>query len=373
MDRVAAAGAVVALVASLSLPFVVLRANRIVAGVLLPVWSAGVVGALLVAACAASAVVAVVPLRRRGAWVLASASACTVALAWALGTAAGRLLEGAPAFARVSIGLGAWLVVAGVAVQWFAGVHGEPGRWALSGAAVVALVGLVGAALLGGLGRLSIAVEYAQQGAAFWQYVGTHLAVAGTALGAAIVIGVPLGVVCTRAPRTRSVVLAVVGIIQTVPSLALLGLLIVPLAALGLPGIGPLPGIIALTLYALLPIVRNTYVGLAGVDDAIVDAGRGMGMSSGQLLLRVEAPLALPLVIEGVRSAAVLVIGIAAVVAFIGVGTLGVYVFEGFGFGVDDLIMLGAVPMVVLAIAADVALRLLARAAVSSGIRAGTS
>jgi len=142
-----------------------------------------------------------------------------------------------------------------------------------------------------------------------------------------------------------------------------------PLAALGLPGIGPLPGVIALTLYALLPIVRNTYVGLSEVDPAIVDAGRGMGMSGSQLLLRVEAPLALPLVIEGVRSAAVLVIGIAAVVAFVGVGTLGVLVFEGWGVQADDLILLGAVPMVVLAVAADSGLRALARAATSPGIR----
>jgi osmoprotectant transport system permease protein len=216
-------------------------------------------------------------------------------------------------------------------------------------------------------------VEYANQGPQFWQLVGTHLAVAGTALGVAIVIGVPFGVVCARAPRVRAVVLTIVGIIQTVPSLALLGLLIVPLAALGLPGIGPLPGIIALTLYALLPIVRDTYVGLAGVDTAIVDAGRGMGMSRGQLLLRVEAPLALPLVIEGIRSAAVLVIGIAAVVAFIGVGTLGQLIFLGIGQTADDLVLLGAVPMVVLAIAADAALRLLARALVSPGIREAAS
>jgi len=115
--------------------------------------------------------------------------------------------------------------------------------------------------------------------------------------------------------------------------------------------------------------VRNTYVGLSEVDPAIVDAGRGMGMSGSQLLLRVEAPLALPLVIEGVRSAAVLVIGIAAVVAFVGVGTLGVLVFEGWGVQADDLILLGAVPMVVLAVAADSGLRALARAATSPGIR----
>jgi osmoprotectant transport system permease protein len=199
--------------------------------------------------------------------------------------------------------------------------------------------------------------------------VTTHLAVAGGSLAIAIVVGVPLGVLALRVRWLRTITLGVVGVIQTVPSLALLGLLVVPLAAVGLPGIGPLPAVIALTLYALLPIVRNTYVGLSEVDPAVVDAGRGMGMSGSQLLMRLEAPLALPLVIEGVRSAAVLVIGIAAVVAFVGVGTLGVLVFQGWGEQADDLILLGAVPMVVLAVVADAGLRALARAATSPGIR----
>jgi osmoprotectant transport system permease protein len=229
------------------------------------------------------------------------------------------------------------------------------------------------AAAVGGLGRLSIFVEYAVQGPAFWQAVGTHLTLVGAALVGAILVGLPLGVASARVPRVRAVALGVVGVIQTVPSPALLGLLVVPLAAIGLPGIGPLPALIALTSYALLPIVRNTYLGLAGVDAAVVDAGRGMGMSRTQLLLRVEAPLAMPLFIEGVRAATVMVVGIAAVVAFIGVGTLGVLVFEGWGNQADDLILLGAVPMVVLAVAADTALRWLGRVATSPGIRMETS
>lgn len=151
----------------------------------------------------------------------------------------------------------------------------------------------------------------------------------------------------------------------------MLGLLIAPLAALGFPAIGTTPAVIALTLYALLPIVRNTYVGLAGVDASVIDAGRGMGMGRAQLLARVELPLALPLVIEGVRAAAVLVIGIAAVTAFIGAGGLGVLVFQGWGQQADDLTLLGAVPMVVLAVIADAGLRALRRLVVSPGIQGG--
>jgi osmoprotectant transport system permease protein len=346
------------------------RANRIVEGSPHTALSTGPAGWVLLGACLATLAVALFarPATRARALPLA-ASALTVALAWALGRAAVTLRAGQPDISRVSIGGGAWLVAAGCAVVWFASRDYDGAAAFRRAAAALALAGSAGAALVGGLAQLSIVTEYSDRTARFWSAAGTHLTLAGGSLLLAILIGVPLGVLSLRVGWLRAVTLGVVGLIQTVPSLALLGLLVFPLAALGLPGIGPLPGVVALTLYALLPIVRNTYVGLSEVDPAIVDAGRGMGMSGSQLLLRVEAPLALPLVIEGVRSAAVLVIGIAAVVAFVGVGTLGVLVFEGWGVQADDLILLGAVPMVVLAVAADSGLRALARAATSPGIR----
>ena len=370
IDRVAAFGAAVALAACLLLPLSVFRANRIVEGSPHTALSTGPAGWVLLGACLAALAVALLarPAARARALPLA-ASALTIALAWALGRAAVTLRAGQPDISRVSIGGGAWLMAAGCAVVWFASRDYDGAAAFRRAAAAVSVAGFAGAALAGGLANLSIVTEYSDRAARFWSAAGTHLALAGGSLLIAILIGVPLGVLSLRVRWLRTVTLGVVGLIQTVPSLALLGLLVFPLAALGLPGIGPLPGVIALTLYALLPIVRNTYVGLSEVDPAIVDAGRGMGMSGSQLLLRVEAPLALPLVIEGVRSAAVLVIGIAAVVAFVGVGTLGVLVFEGWGVQADDLILLGAVPMVVLAVAADSGLRALARAATSPGIR----
>jgi osmoprotectant transport system permease protein len=243
-------------------------------------------------------------------------------------------------------------------------------RRAVTAAAVLAVVG---AALFGGMGSLSIVSEYRSQASFFWPYVGQHLVLAGSGLLFGLLFGIPLAVLATRWRPLRDVTLGVVGVIQTVPSMALLGLLVIPLAAVGLPGIGPLPAIVALTLYSLLPIVRNTYIGLSEVDPAVVDAGRGMGMSSLQLLLKVEAPLALPLAIEGVRAAAVLVIGIAAVTAFVGAGGLGVLVFLGWGQQADDLTLLGAVPMVVLALLADTGLRALSARAVSPGIRGGAA
>jgi osmoprotectant transport system permease protein len=374
IDRVAVTGALVALAGASLAPFAVLRLNRIVAGTPYPASSGGAAGWALVMLGVLALVAAVAPLgARRGAACLACASGIFAALAWALARAAVALSDGAPGFARVSIGGGAWLVAAGAGIVWLAGLRMRPARvWVVS-AALAAVIAWAVAAAVGGLGRLSIFVEYAVQGPAFWQAVGTHLTLVGAALVGAILVGLPLGVASARVPRVRAVALGVVGVIQTVPSPALLGLLVVPLAAIGLPGIGPLPALIALTSYALLPIVRNTYLGLAGVDAAVVDAGRGMGMSRTQLLLRVEAPLAMPLFIEGVRAATVMVVGIAAVVAFIGVGTLGVLVFEGWGNQADDLILLGAVPMVVLAVAADTALRWLGRVATSPGIRMETS
>ena len=160
--------------------------------------------------------------------------------------------------------------------------------------------------------------------------------------------------------------MGVAGVIQTIPSLALLGLLVVPLSALGqavpflrtlgVRGIGAAPGLVALTLYALLPVIRNTYIGLTGVDPAVVDAGRGMGMSRGQLLTRVEFPLALPLIMEGVRTAAVLLIGITTLTAFAGARNLGVLIIEGIGQFAPDLILLGALPTIMLAVTADIVL-----------------
>jgi osmoprotectant transport system permease protein len=290
-------------------------------------------------------------------------------LAWALGRAAADLAPDPASSARVSIGSGAWLAIAGAAALWFAATRAPAGRFWRAGALTFVGASWLAAGLWGGLSRLSILREYATQSDSFWNAVGTHLTLVGVSLGLAIVIGVPLGILASRVRWVRTPALAVVGLIQTVPSLALLGLLVLPLAALGLPGIGPLPAVIALTLYALLPIVRNTYLGLAHVDASVVDAGLGMGMSRSQLLIRVEAPLALPLVVEGIRAAAVMTIGVAAVVAFIGVGTLGVLIVLGMGYQADDLILLGAVPMVLMAVAADAVLRALGHLVTSPGIR----
>lgn len=370
VDRVAACGAAVALAGCLALPFVEFRANRIVSGEPEALASAGTLGwvllVLVLLALTASLALSSA-LRKRV--VLATGAGIVAVLPWALGTAATSLLVGADSPARVSIGSGAWLVLVGGGIVWFAGTRGLARERITYIVGALAVAAWVSSAVLGGVGDLSLAREYAVQGARFWKLVREHLVLSGLGLVFGTLLGVPLGVLASRNRIVRGVTLSVVGMIQTVPSLALLGLLVFPLVALGLPGIGTLPATIALTLYALLPIVRNTYIGLAGVDRGALDAGRGMGMSKPQLLLRVEAPLALPLVLEGVRAAAVLVIGIAAVTAFVGAGGLGILVFQGWGQQADDLTLLGAVPMVVLAVLADIGIRAVALVSVSPGIR----
>ena len=188
--------------------------------------------------------------------------------------------------------------------------------------------------------------------------LGEHVVLVAIAVGAAVAIGVPLGILATRDRRIERAALGTANVLQTVPSLALFGFLI-PVPLLG--GIGASTAIVALTLYALLPIVRNTHAGIRGVDPALAEAGRGMGMTDRQLLAKVELPLAAGVIVAGVRVATVISIGIATIAAAIGAGGLGVYIFQGLAMVDDTVILAGAVPAALLALAADGALGLLAR------------
>lgn len=179
-----------------------------------------------------------------------------------------------------------------------------------------------------------------------WQ----HLYLVAASTGVAIVVGFPLGVALTRRPAWRGPVLGLASVFQTIPSLALFGFLI-PLPFIG--GIGARTAIAALVLYGLLPIVRNTYTGIAGVDPAVREAGRGMGMTDRQLLVMVELPLALGVILAGVRIATVVGVGTATIAAAIGAGGLGVYIFRGVAMVNDSLILAGALPAALMALAAD--------------------
>ncbi|HXY16289.1 MAG TPA: ABC transporter permease [Terriglobales bacterium] len=203
----------------------------------------------------------------------------------------------------------------------------------------------------------------------FWQFVLQnhaeiaeltleHIWLVGISILLAVAIGIPLGILITRWPVANRPVLGTANVIQTIPSLALFGFL------LPAPWIGARAdrlAILALTLYALLPLIRNTYAGIRAVDPAVVEAGRGMGLTDRQLLFQVELPLALSVIIAGVRVATVMLVGLATIAAAIGAGGLGEYIFRGLAMVNNSVILAGAIPAAALALFADFSLGWLQR------------
>jgi osmoprotectant transport system permease protein len=182
---------------------------------------------------------------------------------------------------------------------------------------------------------------------------GEHLVLVAVSTLLAAAIGIPTGVILARRPRLAPPILGFANVVQTIPSLALFGLLI-PLPLIG--GIGARTAIVALIVYALLPILRNTHAGIVSVDPAVVEAATGLGMSPGQRLRLVELPLAFPVVLAGVRIATVVSIGLATIAAAIGAGGLGVLIYRGIAVVDNRLILAGALPAALLAVAADLAM-----------------
>ncbi len=185
-----------------------------------------------------------------------------------------------------------------------------------------------------------------QAGKIFSQLMA-HIGLTFISLLIAVAIGVPLGILIARRKKLSGTVLGFVGVLQTIPSIALLGFMI-PLL-----GIGPKPAIVALFLYALLPIVRNTFTGIIGVDASVRDAAKGMGMSGKQILMKVELPLALPVILAGIRTATVINVGVATLAAYIAAGGLGEFIFGGIALNNTNMILAGAIPAALLAIVLD--------------------
>ena len=185
-----------------------------------------------------------------------------------------------------------------------------------------------------------------------------HMMLVVIAMLIAMAIALPLGMLIVERPALRALSMGIANVFQTIPSLALFGLLI-PIPFIG--GIGRRTAIVALVLYALLPILRNTYVGLSGIDPAVLEAAEAMGMTSAQILFRVRVPLALSVILAGIRIATVITIGVATIAAEIGAGGLGTFVFRGVALVSDSLILAGAMPAALLALLSDFLLGLLER------------
>ncbi|MDU5192823.1 MAG: ABC transporter permease [Mixta calida] len=220
------------------------------------------------------------------------------------------------------------------------------------------------ALLLGGqLDQLALPKEYANRQDVFDQALTRHLLLLAATLIPALALGVPLGLICYRRPRWQASVFSVLNIIQTVPSVALFGLLIAPLAGLaahfpwlarlGVSGIGLAPALIALVLYALLPLVRSIVAGLQQVPDGVRETACGMGMSPTQIFWHVEAPLALPVLLSGLRVVTIQTVGMAVIAALIGAGGFGAIIFQGLLSSALELVLLGVIPVIALAVLMD--------------------
>ena len=314
---------------------------------------------------------------------LASILAPSAALV-AAGMISGRLV-GPDSIARVSVSTGFWMTMAaGYAAFVLASRKSQIRPVIFRRVLSLAVPAVLAVLLLSGvLNPVSVMREFAVQKEVFFAEAGTHAALAGGAVLIGAVLGITVGVLALRFALIRKAAFFVLNIVQTIPSLALFGLLILPLAALssrfpmlrafGISGIGRAPALIALSFYAMLPIARNTYTALAQIPFSLMDAGAGMGMTRGQLLSRVEIPLALPLILAGVRTAAVQAVGNTVVTALIGAGGLGVFIFQGLGQYASDMILLGTLPVIAMAVLTDMLLGGLVRAITPKPLReAGT-
>lgn len=346
-------------------PFMTIAANRIVAGDGIRIWDLAAPAATWpgVAAVVAGLLLGVPD---KLIWArLAGAVLGMAGLVMLLMQGAPALLEGAGANARVSPAVGFWCLL-GVflllAADALAGM--APGPLMRVGLLALTLGALAVTLWSGVLSDLSILQEYASRRDAFAAATWQHLGLAFGSLAAAAAIGFPLGILCHHGAKLRSATLPVLSFLQTIPSLAMFGLMIPMLAwvgatvpgaqAVGIAGIGFAPAFLALVLYSLLPVVGNTVAGLAAAPEAARDAARGMGMTPRQRLWQVELPLGLPIILTGLRIVLVQNIGLAVIAGLIGGGGFGTFVFQGLNQTATDLILLGALPTVALALTAAI-------------------
>ena len=367
LDKLGVILALMVAYGALAAPLVTFRANRIVPGegrfIFEALPSALGVGLAIALLAAGLVVLLRAPILLR----LLVAATMLAGLAVIIGIAASFLTPEGDNYARIAPASGFWILAfafALLAADSIARLNPRPlTRVVLLAVALAA----IGAVLTSGLwADLSILKEYSSRADAFWAEALRHVLLAVGSLFMAAIVGVPLGILCNRVEQLRAGVLNVLNLIQTIPSIALFGIMIAPLSwvathvpgasALGIRGIGAAPAFVALFLYSLLPVVANTVVGLSGVPREANEAARGVGMTGAQRLARIELPLALPVILTGIRIVLVQNIGLATIAALIGGGGFGVFVFQGMGQTAMDLVLLGAVPTVVLAFASAIVL-----------------
>ena len=380
-DSVASTGSIIGLF-SLLFGWLTLKPNRLAAGTGLSLWeSVGWDGAAVILGLWLICLTLSLTEKEKWRTVVLGITANIILLITFLfaGIESGRIMEMESPFARVSLGAGVWLTFAAAYILIFATrqrLRDSPAwRNLVSWTGLVAIAALL---LFGWLNDLSVVQEFMGREERFRQELLQHIFLFGGSVAMGTLLGIPLGIWAARSSRSEKPIFFIANITQTIPSLALFGLLIAPLSALsfafpilrefGIRGVGSTPAIIALIIYSLLPIVRNTFVSLRQLDPAVIDAGLGMGMSRPQVFRKLEVPLAAPLVLEGVRTASVQAVGNTAVAALIGAGGLGWFIFQGLGQAAPDLIILGVIPIIGLALIVDTVMRTFVRIATPKGL-----
>ncbi|MGR9244369.1 ABC transporter permease [Rhizobium leguminosarum] len=367
LDRLGVVLVAGGIAATALMPFLYVKANRIAAGKpmllmqLLPQSSVIILTVLLLLTAFATLFLTNAIAR------LVIATLCLAALIVAIGLVSTAATPPGSTVARMTPGGGFWVLFAVIGlVISDALVKIRLAPW-MRVAALAAYTALLFISLSSGLlDSLSIMTEFSTRAPQFETEAISHLLLAFGSLAIAIVLGLPLGILCFWVPKLRAIVLQGLSLIQTIPSLALFGLLMLPLgylathvplaAAIGIRGIGTAPALIALVLYSLLPIVANTVVGLQGVDPSVRDAAAGMGLTRLQILVGIDMPLAFPVILTGIRIVLVQAIGMVTIAALIGGGGFGIFIFQGLGQTAMDLVLLGAVPTVFFAFSSAVIL-----------------
>jgi osmoprotectant transport system permease protein len=377
-NRIALLGCLLAISSLVFLPFLELKANRLIAGKghrLLELGAAGwwLVGLLVLAGLSAF----LIP-RFRGLTLAILGNLVFIVNLILIGADASQRL-GSSTLARVSLAPSAWLMLVASSFLIFAALNDLENIWLKRLTSSVGILVFVVFLLSGGLASLSVIREYQTRLDTFWLEVGRHLGLAFLALLTSSLFGIPLGFWAARSKRFEGFILGFSSLLQTIPSLALLALLITPFSALvrafpiletvGIRGIGFAPAITALTVYGLLPIARGVLNGLKAVPETALEAGRGMGMTARQLFIGVELPLALGLILNGIRTSAVQLVGLSTLSSLIGAGGLGVFIFGGLGSAANDLVLLGAIPVLVLAVLTDAGFRTLEQSSIPKGLR----
>jgi len=351
--------------AACALPFVNFAPNRLVSGEGLSVWQVWAFSPLLLAlSLILAAVLAFCRGRLPLIFTLILCEALVVLLTWSAGQAATHLATAETPLARTSAGSGLWLWMALCLLACSDAIRRLTQhplwRWLLH-----AQIWVLPLALLfsGELNTLSLLKEYANRQEIFNDALLQHLTILFGTLVPALLIGVPIGLWCYRHPTRQGPVFTVLNVIQTIPSVALFGLLIAPLAglvksfpalaSLGIAGTGMTPALIALVLYALLPLARGVLAGLSQVSPEVLESASAMGMSTRQRFWKIQLPLALPLLLRSLRVVAVQTVGMAVIAALIGAGGFGALVFQGLLSSALDLVLLGVIPTIALAVVVD--------------------